>query len=488
MEFGWYIPFIKLLFVNFCISYATIRIINHKINERNFMILIICFNIIFAIIYSMIRKYVEIIYLYPIYYLTYSVCFSMLINIRILYGVTVTMISSAFSLISIIIASIINFFIMKVLSLNIINYNKMEYIVIGIIEFMLIFSFFKIKRFKNGFSFLKNKKIVNILGALIGLILILVTIVIAISKNYFLRIGLINGVFLCTIGFICWIRKNITKYYKERMKDRTVELQSEKLKEKDEIIANLNKELSNVLEINHKYNKRLSAMEKAIGNFGDKWRFNEEFAKEYSDILDSLKDLSKEYKQEFENYNILPKTNIFSIDNLLDYMKTEAIRNNIEFDLEINGNINELIEKHISKNKLETLLGDHIADAIIAINASDSSDRRIKVIIGKSEELYKISILDTGKEFEIETLSKLGLERITTHKDSGGTGIGFMTTFEALKECKASLVIEEYNNENDYTKSVNIIFDGKSEYRIKSYRVIEIELKNNTNRIILEKI
>ena len=117
MEFGWYIPFIKLLFVNFCISYATIRIINHKINERNFMILIICFNIIFAIIYSMIRKYVEIIYLYPIYYLTYSVCFSMLINIRILYGVTVTMISSAFSLISIIIASIINFFIMKVLSL-----------------------------------------------------------------------------------------------------------------------------------------------------------------------------------------------------------------------------------------------------------------------------------------------------------------------------------------------------------------------------------
>ena len=271
------------------------------------------------------------------------------------------------------------------------------------------------------------------------------------------------------------------------MKDRTVELQSQQLKEKDEIITNLNQELSNVLEINHKYNKRLSAMEKAIGNFGDKLSFNEEFAKEYSDILDSLKDLSKEYKQEFENYNILPKTNIFSIDNILDYMKTEAIRNNIEFDLEINENINELIEKHISKNKLETLLGDHIADAITAINSSDNHSRKIKVIISKSEELYKISVLDTGIEFEIETLLKLGLERITTHRDSGGTGIGFMTTFETLKECKASLVIEEYNNEKDYTKSVNVIFDGKSEYNINSYRAEKIKLQNKDKRINIEE-
>ena len=140
---------------------------------------------------------------------------------------------------------------------------------------------------------------------------------------------------------IYWLRRSITKHYKERMKDRTVELQTEQLKEKDEIIRNLNQELFNVLEINHKYNKRLSAMEKAIGDFGDKLSFNEEFAKEYSDILDSLNDLSEEYKQEFEKYNILPKTNIFSIDNLLDYMKTEAIRNDIEFELEINEDIND---------------------------------------------------------------------------------------------------------------------------------------------------
>lgn len=52
-------------------------------------------------------------------------------------------------------------------------------------------------------------------------------------------------------------------------------------------------------------------------------------------------------------------------------------------------------------------------------------------------------IYDSGIEFELETLKKLGLERITTHKKTGGSGIGFMTTFETLKECKASLIIEE---------------------------------------------
>ena len=217
-------------------------------------------------------------------------------------------------------------------------------------------------------------------------------------------------------------------------------------------------------------------MERAVANLGNKLSFNEELANEYSDVLDSLQGLSKEYKQEFDNYYVLPKTNIFSIDNLLEYMKVEAIKNNIEFKLELNCEISEMIEKHISKNKLETLLSDHISDSIIAINSSDNANRKIKVIMGKTKEFYEICILDTGIEFEIETLLKLGLERITTHKDSGGTGIGFMTTFETLKECKASLVIEEYKKE-DYTKSVNVIFDGKSEYNINSYRVEKINYK-----------
>ena len=52
--------------------------------------------------------------------------------------------------------------------------------------------------------------------------------------------------------------------------------------------------------------------------------------------------------------------------------------------------------------------------------------------------------MDTGVDFEIDTLVKLGLEAVTTNEDRGGTGTGFMTTFETMKETKASLIITEY--------------------------------------------
>lgn len=73
-------------------------------------------------------------------------------------------------------------------------------------------------------------------------------------------------------------------------------------------------------------------------------------------------------------------------------------------------------------------------------------------------------------------------------KNSGGTGIGFMTTFETMKETKASLIIDEMRemSNTDYTKSVTIRFDGKNEYRIKSYRNDEIKKKMKDNRIIIE--
>ena len=48
----------------------------------------------------------------------------------------------------------------------------------------------------------------------------------------------------------------------------------------------------------------------------------------------------------------MPKTKIFSIDNILEYMKSEAEGNKIEIELEINTNVNELIDSIIEKGKL----------------------------------------------------------------------------------------------------------------------------------------
>lgn len=84
----------------------------------------------------------------------------------------------------------------------------------------------------------------------------------------------------------------------------------------------------------------------------------------------------------------------------------------------------------------------------------------------------------------------LGMKRITTHKDSGGTGIGLSSTYGLCKKYNASFVItEDINSENTtfndtnskdsisekvssnvitFTKKVSVIFDDKSEYHLKT--------------------
>ena len=217
---------------------------------------------------------------------------------------------------------------------------------------------------------------------------------------------------------------------------------------------------------------------------------NIEFSKEISILLDDVKQLSKNFAKESNiTKNVLPATNISGIDNMFKYFQNEAINNNINFDFKINNSINDLINNTISKDKFETLLGDHLRDAIIAINNSRNSYKSILVTLGLVENNYELSIYDTGIEFEIDTLLKLGKEKITTHKESGGTGTGFITTFGTLEETNASLEIEEYNPEtSSYTKSVNIVFDGKREYRIYSYRAEEIKIINNDKKIIIKRI
>ena len=85
---------------------------------------------------------------------------------------------------------------------------------------------------------------------------------------------------------------------------------------------------------------------------------------------------------------------------------------------------------------------------------------------------FGIYVYDSGIEFEKETLENLGKKPSTTHAEEGGTGMGFMNTFDTLRKYKASLEIEEIGkpSKDNYTKILKIKFDGKKEYKVKTYR------------------
>lgn len=483
---------IKMFFINICSNYTMIKINNYRNITLLQKCLLLMMDILFAVVYLILRQRLEILIAFIFCYFLYSLAISLTVNTNILHGLVSNIISVSFSLIAMFVSTIINFIIYKLMFFDITIETIIEYVTIGIIQFLLIYLFFKIERFKYGFSFLQGKETMNKentskIGILVSSIIIAISLVLSTYSRTTSKI-LIAILILGGILMIYWIKKSITKYYKEKMKERTVEIQQEQIKQQDEKIKNLQTELADVLQINHKYSHRISAMEKAVTKLGTKLQANEEFAEEYGDILSSIKKLSKEYKEEVASVikeTKLPKTNIFSIDNLLEYMKQESEKDKIDFKLNLDFDINEILETKIPQNKLETMLADHIRDAIIAINCSENKDRRIKVVLDKEDNNYQIKFYDTGIEFEIETLSNLGLKRITTHKWAGGSGIGFMTTFETLKQCKASLIIEEYSD-LEYTKAVIIKFDNKNEYRIHSYRAEEIKNKIKDNRIIIE--
>lgn len=483
---------IKMFFINICSNYTMIKINNYRNITLLQKCLLLMMDILFAVVYLILRQRLEILIAFIFCYFLYSLAISLTVNTNILHGLVSNIISVSFSLIAMFVSTIINFIIYKLMFFDITIETIIEYVTIGIIQFLLIYLFFKIERFKYGFSFLQGKETMNKentskIGILVSSIIIAISLVLSTYSRTTSKI-LIAILILGGILMIYWIKKSITKYYKEKMKERTVEIQQEQIKQQDEKIKNLQTELADVLQINHKYSHRISAMEKAVTKLGTKLQANEEFAEEYGDILSSIKKLSKEYKEEVASVikeTKLPKTNIFSIDNLLEYMKQESEKDKIDFELNLDFDISEILETKIPQSKLETMIADHIRDAIIAINCSENKERKIKVVLDKEDNNYQIKFYDTGIEFEIETLSKLGLKRTTTHKATGGSGIGFMTTFETLKQCKASLIIEEYSD-LEYTKAVIIKFDNKNEYRIHSYRAEEIKNKIKDNRIIIE--
>lgn len=354
-----------------------------------------------------------------------------------------------------------------------------------VIEFLLIYFLLKIKRLKNGLTFLqKTNEYIDI--AVINISVFVIVLYGLIGSSYEKVTKHIFFYFIVlAICMIVTLQKILVMYYKQKLIDDTINQYKHDLQEKDNEIKKLTDEAFRVSKINHEFYNRQKSLELMVN---EKIQNSTMEAGEEIDVLNRIKELTSEHSEKMKEVKSLPAlqlTDIPEVDDMFAYMQTECEKNEIQFKLNINGNIHFLTNNLIPKNKLEILLGDHIRDAIIAINSSNNFNKEIFAILGIKDECYELCIYDTGIEFEIDTLLKLGLAPATTHKDTGGSGIGFITTFETLKECKASLIIEEKHpiNDTDYTKAVKVRFDGRNEYKICSYRAEEIMKKCKDNRI-----
>lgn len=474
---------IKCIFINLYSLIIFTIIKNCKNIGKSKYILCIILIIAESILYVYLKKVLDIIISVIVICLLQVFIFKIITKSNNTNSFTAVVISNSISYILFVISGTIEFTLQQIFDLGNVTINL---IITLFLEGAIIFRIKKIKRLKNGLSFLQSKnEYIEIVVSIMAFILVLVYGLISYNNEriykylYFYYITL-------SILIVLIIQKTMVMYYKQKLIDDTINQYQKELKEKDEKIEKLTKENYRASKINHEFYNRQKSLEYMVKN--SLTNYNTELGEDV-DILSKIKNLTEEHSNKVSEDKILLKletTGIDEVDEMFTYMQQECIKNNIEFKLKINGNIYPLINNYITKSQLVTLIGDHLRDAIIAINFSNKSNKKIFVILGTKENCYELCIYDSGIEFEIQTLLKLGMEPITTHKNSGGTGIGFMTTFETLKECKASLIIEEYGDNIEYTKLIKFKFDKKSEYKICSYRSDEIKKLDYSNRIKIE--
>lgn len=478
---------IKYLLINIFTYLIALKISNTKNIKYIQSISIIIGSVIVTIIYSILKEYLNFTLLFMIAFFIQIMFLTGIINKNTSIIIT-NLLANAIAYAIFIVASIIELIPMIIFKIKI---STINFMLIALIDIILMLFFLKMKRLKNGLVFLNNNVCNNYIDIIVINISMTIILAYCILGNYYgnLTMNLTVSFVILTIIMFIMIQKTLILYYKQKLLEKTMEDYEEKIKQKDEIIKELSEEKFKISKVNHEFYNRQKSLEKAVKDFIN--NTSTEMGNELT-IINKINNLSKEYSNKMEKIKQvekLPLTDVEEIDEMFKYMQSECIKNNIDFRLKIEGNIISLINNIIEKDRLVTLIGDHLRDAIIAINSGTNKFKSIIAILGIKDKYYEFCVYDTGVEFEIETLLKLGLEPVTTHKNTGGTGIGFISTFETINKCKASLIIQEKNKENtnDYTKAVIIRFDGKKEYRIKSYRANEIKKQVKDNRIIIEK-
>lgn len=490
-ELNIFIYTIKLCFIVIFSSYSYFKLLNEKNLNKIKWIYFILINFAVAVICSILKYWINFSVSFITLFIFFSLLSSSFFNNNIGYSMIITLISFCINYILSFISLLISFTIML---LTKINNDYLNLFNIMIIHIIFLYGLFRKRRFKNGLSFLKTANKSEYFDLLILNICVTLMFSFILITNYdktFIVTLFITITVLSIIMFIT-IQKTLTLYYKQKLMKQQIEETNKELENKDKIIEKLQAENINFSKISHSIAHRQKSLEYKLDKLISS-KDSDTNLSSTENLKSEINKISEDYLSSINNIKTIPdlqKTGIPKIDDMLSYMQSECFKNKINFILNIKGNIYYMTNHFISVDKLEILLADFIKNSIIAITCSKNINRTILLVLGYVNSSYELCISDTGIEFEIDTLRNLGYTATTTHKDTGGTGYGFMNTFDTLREFKASLVIEEIGlpNISNYTKSIKVIFDNKNEFIIRSYRYNEMKNLQFNSKAILEEL
>lgn len=456
---------LKIFFINICTFYTFLKSINKKKCIPKEKIITIVLLMVISVIITIIKNSMNSLTVMTVLIFLLSIIFSNLNNNKVGNSLIITIFCLTINYIVFFISVSVLYVLNKFIG---IESDVITLCSIAIIHLIVLIKILGNKKIKYGFSFFNGKtesEYIDILILNISAIIILSTIILANSSIEFAK-EMVVFIIIFIVAMIITIIKAYKLYYKQKLLIKDLDETKEELAKTKEELAKAEKENLEASKRSHSLVHRQKALEFQISELR-----KSKNSKDINKIKQDVENLSKElYGKEVMTQ--LSKTNIELIDNMFRYMQFECYKNEIRFDLQICGNIYKMINNVINKETLEILLADHIKNAIIAVKHSENSNKSILVKLGKIDDCYGVCIYDSGIEFKEEILKTLGKKPSSTHLDEGGSGMGFLNTFDTLNKYKASLIIDEIGMpcEENYTKVIMIKFDGKNEFKVNSYR------------------
>ena len=347
----------------------------------------------------------------------------------------------------------------------------------GLLEIILILLLFKIKRFQHGMPFLYSKKFVNI-GTFLCIFFFGILTYIQTTDNTQLVFYIFTSTLLAAAlaALIFWWQTQLTKSYLHRLQLLELESLRKELEETTKKMGHLKRQNEELGRLIHKDNKLIPAMESAVADFlsADESEINHALGQS---LIFQLRELSGNRKEILDEISSARShhfaTGVPALDTLLAYFDRRAEARKMEFTVNITPDLTEYVPAKISSDDLNHLLADLLENAVIAV--SPCSTRKIRLQIYPYRKWFVIELSDTGIPFQEKSLLQFGIQQLTTHKDSGGSGIGLMDIWKLKEKYHASIHITEYQDSAPFSKRITFLLDHRNQYLICSWRCEELK-------------
>jgi len=351
----------------------------------------------------------------------------------------------------------------------------------GLLQTVLLLCIFKIKRFKNGIITIIKGNISSV-GILISLTFVIFFSLISTKQSSSFSLQFIITMLALTLSFLLLLywRHRITKTYREKLRQANEKSMLDEIAEHKATIDKLKADNKRLASIVHADNKLVPAMLTAVTSHlenSDNLTL-EDLTMRGQELSEQLRDMANNRQgildSSSEESMQLPKSGLHTVDGMLSFMETRAKECDITYKVVLDDTIKETALQALNEEDLLRLLGDLIDNAIIAVKHSDK-EKAIMIHMGILQNHFLVEISDSGIPFSIETYQHFGNEQHTTHKDTGGSGIGLMDIWKIKKKYKASLHIYEFPEHHGiYSKKISFVFDRKNHFLLQTNRYKEI--------------